>query len=111
MNGLRQVLEVVWCCPDRDVIVRFRAEEVVAVTRHCLKDGIYHRWHLDFEEHTVEPLKLPFLPSHEQKMENSLYRKIMGYEKFSEADLDDWLEESEIVRSMMAAPVQHAKDG
>ena len=99
-QGLRQMLEVVWCCPDRDVIVRMPASHVVVVTRHCLKAGAYHRWHLDYGEPTDDPTVLPFLPTTEQKMHNSLYRKVMGYEEFSEADLDDWLEESEVLTGM-----------
>ena len=99
-QGLRQMLEVVWCCPDRDVIVRMPASHVVVVTRHCLKAGAYHRWHLDYGELTDDPTVLPFLPTTEQKMQNSLYRKVMGYEEFSEADLDDWLEELEVLTGM-----------
>jgi hypothetical protein len=99
-QGLRQMLEVVWCCPDRDVIVRMPASQVVVVTRHCLKGGTYHRWHLDFVELTGEPPSLPFIPTAEQKMQTPLYRKLMGNEEFSEADLDDWLEESEVLTGM-----------
>ena len=76
-QGLRQILEVVWCCPDRDVVVRMPLDDVVVVTRHCLKEGAYHTWHLDWGKHDNEPAKRPFLPSLEQKMQKSLYRKIM----------------------------------
>ena len=79
-QGLRQMLEVVWCCPDRDVIVRMLCDPVVVVTRHCLKDGAYRTWHLDWGESSNEPAERPFLPSLEEKMQKSLYRKIMAGE-------------------------------
>ena len=102
-QGLRQILEVVWCCPDRDVIVRLPIGYAVIVTSHCLKDGAYHRWHLDYEELTDDPPTKPHLPTAEQKMQDPFYRKLMGYEKFTEADLDDWLEETEVLRSIASS--------
>ncbi len=99
-SGLRQMLQVVWCCQDRDVVVRMISGNTIVIIAHCLKDGIYHTWHLDYGPYNAgdEPRKgVASLPT-EMKLATARYRRIM----LTTEENERWLAEHQRAAAMPA---------
>lgn len=82
-DGLRQLIGVIWCFPDRDICIRLNLGDIAVFSTHCLKDGIYHEWYLDYgpmETDTPDEDrgKIPGMLPREMKLAKRIYRRIMA---------------------------------